>query len=91
MTIREAYEKLLGRELPDATGGNPNVSTVCFCHDDQHNSCSINVENGGWFCHATGNKGYLQQAVMAVQGVDQAGAKKFLKDWKVEEGSVEPR
>lgn len=91
MTIREAYEKLLGRELPDTTGSNPNVSTVCFCHDDQHNSCSINVENGGWFCHATGNKGYLQQAVMAVESVDQVEARRILKEWKVEEGVVEPR
>ena len=91
MTIREAYEKLLDRELPDATGGNPNVSTVCFCHDDQHNSCSINVENGGWFCHATGNKGYLAQAIMEVRGVDQAAARALVKEWKVEEGTYTPK
>lgn len=91
MTIREAYTKLLGHELPDATGSNPNVSTECFCHDDSHNSCSINVDNGGWFCHATGNKGYLVHAIMAVHKLEFNEAKQMLRDWQVDDTVQAPR
>ncbi len=89
MNVKAAYEQLLGRELPEPSGSNPNVSTNCFCgqhaHDDAGNSCSINVENGGWYCHTTGNKGYLPQAVMIVQGIDFAAAKKYLKEQGVKD------
>ena len=79
MNNKAAYEQLLGRELPDPMGDNPNVSIKCFCHTDSHESCSVNLTNGGWFCHASGNKGYLPQAVMKIRGVDFREAKEILK------------
>lgn len=91
MTIKEAYEALLGRQLPDPSNGNPNVSIKCFCHDDTHESCSLNVENGGWYCHATGNKGYLPHAVAVVKGVTLEVAHRTVKEDKVQEGPVTPR
>ena len=91
MTVRQAYEKLLGRDLPDPTDANPNVSTVCWCHDDEHESCSLNVETGGWYCHATGSKGYLVHAVELVLGVDRTDAQRWVKGEAVVEGTAKRR
>jgi hypothetical protein len=91
LTIKEAYERLLGRELPSPSGDNPNISIKCFCHADEHESCSLNVDNGGWFCHATGNKGYLLHAVERVKDVPREKAQEMLSKLSVEPGPIEPR
>jgi len=93
LTIKEAYEQLLGREIPDPTSSNPNVSIVCFCHDDHHESCSLNVENGGWYCHATSNKGYLPHAIAVVKGVDLDEARRLMKQDGIKDdpGAVQRR
>lgn len=78
--MRQAWEQLLGRELLDtSSSGNENVNTNCFCHEDNHASLSIHLERGVWFCHATGNKGALADAVRIINGVSAAEAKAYVR------------
>ncbi len=46
--VREVYRRL-GRELPQATS-NGWATTRCLNpqHPDEHPSCSVNVQSGGW-------------------------------------------
>lgn len=72
-SFRDFYERLLGRPLPP---GGPEVSIQCFHHEDEHNSCSLNLDRGVWFCHAHNAGGDAVKAYSIVKGVSIKEAKK---------------
>src|SRR5262245_47622622 len=59
-----------GIELPASAG--TNVAIPCFSNADAHRngdrspSCSVNVENGAWNCHACGACGGAYDALLAL-------------------------
>jgi hypothetical protein len=72
-SFRDFYEGLLGRPLPP---GGPEVSIQCFHHEDEHNSCSLNLDRGVWFCHAHSVGGDAVKAYSIVKDVSIKDAKK---------------
>ncbi|MBA2643151.1 MAG: hypothetical protein H0U82_09520 [Actinobacteria bacterium] len=86
MTYRDAWEQVLGRTLPHPSHGNPNVATLCFCHDDTHESLSIDLERGLWCCHASGNGGTLADAVRIIRGVPASEAKAYVRQIGISPG-----
>lgn len=63
------YYLALGIRLPASE--NANVATRCFADPDAHRradrdpSCSVNVANGAWQCHACGARGGAYDAALA--------------------------
>ena len=50
----------------------------CPVHDDSVSSCSINLEEEGWYkCHACGSQGDSLNLIMAKEGVNFAASKRI--------------
>jgi len=52
----------------------------CPFHDDKHNSCSINTDEGKWICFRGCGQGNLRTFVQRVLGLDQKAVDKYLED-----------
>ena len=52
----------------------------CPFHDDKHNSCSINTDEGKWICFRGCGQGSLRSFVQRVLGLDQKAVDKYLED-----------
>jgi hypothetical protein len=82
--VRDFYADL-GVQLP-ARGGR-NVQVRCFAnpaahrHDDRRPSCSINTEDGRWYCHACGEGGNAYQAVVRLRGIEGREVYGFLRQY----------
>jgi hypothetical protein len=73
------YQQLAGQPLQGRTWR----TVRCPFHDDKHASLSINVENGGYICHACNAKGGDVLAFhMARHGLDFVSAAKELGAWE---------
>lgn len=73
-------------------GSPPNLAARCPFHDDQHESLSINVENGQWLCHACGAKGNGQTWLQRMERLSPKEARSRLaKEAGIEEGEPGPR
>jgi hypothetical protein len=84
MDVRELLQQL-GIKVPDPTAEG-EVSIPCFCgnHEgeggaDRHNSCSLNVFSGLWFCHVTGKGGEPNEMVQSITGKSKEEARQYLK------------
>jgi hypothetical protein len=78
MSARDFYDAL-GIALPDRRG--PWVEIQCFnpAHDhDRNPSCGINVDHGGFRCHACDAKGSAYDAAVLV-GKSRADAAELAK------------
>ena len=52
----------------------------CPFHDDRHDSCSINTDEGKWICFRGCGQGSLRTFVQRVLGLDQKAVDKYLED-----------
>ena len=52
----------------------------CPFHDDKHNSCSVNTDEGKWICFRGCGQGSLRTFVQRVLGLDQKAVDKYLED-----------
>lgn len=59
------------------------VMAKCIFHDDTHASLGINVESGGFFCHACGARGGdVLAAHQLITGYDFVTSAKVLGAWE---------
>lgn len=89
MSINELLRSLLGDRIPPGSHGD--VSIKCFHHEDEHNSCSLNLDTGLWVCHSSGQGGNLLTAVKHIKGCSSAEAKKFIAEAGIDMGKAQPK
>jgi DNA primase len=53
---------------------------LCPVHEEHVQSCSINLDEGWWNCHACNAKGDSWNLIMTKEGIDFAAAIAFAKD-----------
>ena len=58
----------------------PQVTIECPFHDDTHDSCSINTDDGKWICFRGCGQGSLRTFVQRILGLDKLAVDKYLMD-----------
>tara|TARA_Y100000310_G_scaffold70845_1_gene66594 strand:+ start:578 stop:1444 length:867 start_codon:yes stop_codon:yes gene_type:complete len=58
----------------------PQVTIQCPFHDDTHDSCSINTDDGKWICFRGCGQGSLRTFVQRILGLDKLAVDKYLMD-----------
>jgi len=69
---------------------SPNRSSQkCLCpvHDDHIKSCSLNLDEQWFVCHACGAKGDSWNLIMAIEGCDYSTAKQYAEGFARASGS----
>lgn len=74
-------EAFYRRVLPGLKVSGKWASARCPIHEDRRASLSVNLEHGGFVCHACGAKGRsILSFVMARDHASHAEARKFLEE-----------
>lgn len=75
--IKEVYRELTGRNTTDFSS---NVRCPVPTHEDKNPDCSINPPKNEFHCHACGAEGSIIDMVMAVKGMTELEAAKWLAE-----------